>query len=134
MRLLAGESRDDFEDLYQRILKECSPQGALEEMCVERIVMAHWRLRRLWRVEAEVMEHLMNEEAEPQDKKADTRLGVSMQRELNQAVSFESLQRYEVAIERQLRRAIGEFLLMRKIIPNLAEGDARIIAYQKLLG
>lgn len=133
--ILADESIDEFEALRQRLLKQYSTQDPLEEMCIERILMCHWRLRRMWRVEAESMNNLQQKKSsdDPDSPVDNTALGVSVREELNTCVSFESLQRYEAAIERQLRRAIGELLLMRKIIPNLEKGEGKIIAMQKLL-
>ena len=45
---------DDFEfdALHQRLWHDFSPAGALEEMLVDQIVTAHWRLRRALKAEA----------------------------------------------------------------------------------
>jgi len=43
---LHQESAEEFEALHQRFVDDLQPQGALEEMLVDQIVAAHWRLRR----------------------------------------------------------------------------------------
>lgn len=43
---LHQESAEEFEALHQRFVDDLQPQGALEEMQVDQIVAAHWRLRR----------------------------------------------------------------------------------------
>src|SRR5918911_4674995 len=50
--LLPGEDEDAFAELDERLRAELQPVGELESLLVERIIAAHWRLRRLGRVEA----------------------------------------------------------------------------------
>ena len=50
--LLPGEDGAALEELADRLRAELRPAGELESLLVERIVAAHWRLRRLGRVEA----------------------------------------------------------------------------------
>jgi hypothetical protein len=52
--LLPGEDGAALEELAERLRAELRPAGDLEGLLVERIVAAHWRLRRLGRVEAGV--------------------------------------------------------------------------------
>ncbi len=42
----------EFADLHQRLWQDLLPAGPLEEMLVDRIVTAHWRLRRALKAEA----------------------------------------------------------------------------------
>ena len=48
--LVAGqyyqEDREEFEALHRRFAEDLQPEGPLEEMLVDQIVTAHWRLRR----------------------------------------------------------------------------------------
>jgi len=46
------ESRRDLEDIYERFWQEYSPVGPVEEMLVDQIITAHWRLRRALRAES----------------------------------------------------------------------------------
>jgi hypothetical protein len=46
------ESRRDLEELYERFWQQYSPVGPVEEMLVDQIITAHWRLRRALRAES----------------------------------------------------------------------------------
>jgi len=50
--LLPGEDAAALRELGERLRAELRPVGELEGLLVDRIVAAHWRLRRLGRVEA----------------------------------------------------------------------------------
>ncbi len=43
---LRHESAEELEALHQRFLEDLQPEGPLEEMLVDQIITAHWRLRR----------------------------------------------------------------------------------------
>jgi hypothetical protein len=49
--VLPGEDADAFEDLWNRVRADLSPVGPIEELLVDRVVNAMWRLRRLARAE-----------------------------------------------------------------------------------
>ena len=49
--VLPGEDADAFEDLWNQVRADRSPVGPIEEVLVDRIVNAMWRLQRLARVE-----------------------------------------------------------------------------------
>jgi hypothetical protein len=49
--VLPGEDADAFEDLWKEVWAELSPVGPIEELLVERVVNAMWRLRRSARAE-----------------------------------------------------------------------------------
>ena len=48
--LVAGrhyrENQDELEALHQRLWQQLQPEGPMEEMLLDQIVTAHWRLRR----------------------------------------------------------------------------------------
>ena len=46
------ERSKEFEELRERLREELAPVGAVEEMLVDRVVTAHWRLRRAMTAEA----------------------------------------------------------------------------------
>jgi len=50
--LLPGEDEATLRELGERLRAELQPVGELENLLVDRIIAAHWRLRRLGRVEA----------------------------------------------------------------------------------
>src|SRR5829696_2675075 len=57
--LLPGEDEEALRELDERLRDELQPAGALEDLLVDRITSALWRLRRLGRVEAGIfaLEH-----------------------------------------------------------------------------
>src|SRR6266404_4381395 len=50
--LRVRERRKDFQELRQRLWEELAPVGTVEEMLVDRIATAHWRMRRALMAEA----------------------------------------------------------------------------------
>jgi hypothetical protein len=50
--LLPGEDEEALRELSEHLRAELQPVGYLEDLLVERIIAAYWRLRRLGRVEA----------------------------------------------------------------------------------
>ncbi len=52
--LLPGEDEGALRELGERLRDELQPVGELENLLVDRIVEAVWRLRRLGRVEASI--------------------------------------------------------------------------------
>ena len=53
--LLPGEDEQALKELNENLLAELQPVGELEDVLVDRIVAAHWKLRRLGRVEAKIL-------------------------------------------------------------------------------
>ena len=54
--LAPGEDRATLEELGENLRAELEPVGALEDLFVEQIIAAYWKLRRLWRVEAGIFD------------------------------------------------------------------------------
>ena len=50
--ILFDETEEEFEDFYAELRAAHAPVDAAEAAVVERIAVAHWRLRRVWRAEA----------------------------------------------------------------------------------
>jgi hypothetical protein len=50
--LLPGEDEEALKELGERLRDELQPVGELENLLVDRIISAYWRLSRLGRVEA----------------------------------------------------------------------------------
>lgn len=48
----ADESEQEFRTLHQELVTDLEPDGTLETLCVERIAIALWRLRRVYKAEA----------------------------------------------------------------------------------
>src|SRR5215210_7482271 len=60
--LLPGEDEEALMELYERLREDLQPVGEFENLLVVRIVIAHWRLSRLARVEAGIFARELNAE------------------------------------------------------------------------
>ena len=71
--LVPGEDEAALKELGERLRDELQPVGELENLLVDRIIAAHWRLRRLGRVEDGIFAwELYGEMADRTRKEADT--------------------------------------------------------------
>jgi hypothetical protein len=110
--LILGEDEAAFKYLDERLRNELQPVGELENMLVDRIVVARWRLRRLGRVEADIFTNF--------SRVADN-LGGAFMEDSHRANAFSKLSRYETPIERSLYKALHE--LQRLQAERRAEGS-----------
>jgi hypothetical protein len=108
--LLPGEDEEALKGLDEVLRAELQPVGELENLLVDNIVAAHWRLRRLRRVEAGIFaRELSRGFAREAETETDTAtLGMSFIRDANGSNAFSKLSRYETAIERSLYKALHE--------------------------
>jgi hypothetical protein len=60
--LLPGEDEEALRELGERLRNELQPAGELENLLVDRIISAYWRLRRLGRVETGIFAWERSEE------------------------------------------------------------------------
>jgi hypothetical protein len=121
--LLPGEDEAALQELGERLRDELQPVGELEGMLVDRVIAAHWRLRRLGRVEAGIFVRELSRGSDREvNSETDTAtLGMSFIRDANGANAFSKLSRYETAIERSLFKALHE--LQRLQAARGAEGN-----------
>jgi hypothetical protein len=107
--LLSSEDTAEYEALAERLHDDLEPDGPLEEILIDRILAATWRLLRAQRIEAGIFTF------------ADSALGAAVNRALggdastrlstafaNQAHEFTILGRYETTHERALYRAVAQ--------------------------
>ena len=112
--LLPGEDEDALRKLGERLRTELQPVGELENMLVDRIISAHWRLRRLGRVEAGIFTYKYygtlsdTREMEPMQEANTTTLGNAFVTDAIETNAFSKLSRYETTIERSLFKALHE--------------------------
>ncbi len=108
--LLPGEDAETLKALGQSLRGELQPVGELEDLLVDRIIAAHWRLRRLGRVEAGIFEFEISAASSTSiaGKTNTIALGLSFIRDGNGANAFSKLSRYETTIERSLYKALHE--------------------------
>jgi hypothetical protein len=121
--LLPGEDEAALQELGERLRDELQPVGELEGILVDRVIAAHWRLRRLGRVEAGIFVRELSRGIDREvNSETDTAtLGMSFIRDANGANAFSKLSRYETAIERSLFKALHE--LQRLQAARGAEGN-----------
>ena len=101
------ENRKQFERLLTQLRDKLNPDGILEEMLVEKIAVAYWRLRRALRAEAgEINDNLCY----ARDYRLQTHPGTLALP--SRCVTLKV--RYETAIERQLHRAIDQLRSLQK--------------------
>src|SRR5215211_8060670 len=60
--LLRGEDEATLKEFSEGLMAELQPEGVLENMLIEDIIAAHWRLRRLRRVDAGIFTRQLYEE------------------------------------------------------------------------
>ena len=102
------ENRKQFERLLTQLRDKLNPDGILEEMLVEKIAVAYWRLRRALRAEAgEINDNLCY----ARDYQIQTHPGTLA---LPSRGDTLKIVRYETAIERQLHRAIDQLRSLQK--------------------
>jgi hypothetical protein len=61
--LLPGEDETTLKDLSKGLMADLQPEGVLETILVGDIIAAHWKLRRLRRVEADIFARQLREES-----------------------------------------------------------------------
>ena len=111
---------------------DLKPEGAMEEILVDRIVAAAWRLRRAYRVEAGVFTEEMEDESlnvfgrMTQGEDYKPTLGMAFIRDANDTNALTKLSRYETALERGLTSALHELQRLqalragRQVFPPVA--------------
>jgi len=116
--LVRGEERRALAELRERLNSDLSPVGALEEILVDRIVCAVWRLKRCLRMERGIVEYKTADDdipAIPNSPAWDLR-----KKEGFKAIKLTSederlclLLRYETTIERQMYKALHELIRLQ---------------------
>jgi len=131
-QLIAGEDLAEYQAFQSRLHGQLNPVGALEDVFSERVIAATWRLRRIGRMETEmidkVLEKALREKRDhtyhPKKERVDVIFGTvlaSPEHDLNsislgEAVTQQmqsndvigKLHRYEAHIERSLFRCLHE--------------------------
>ena len=63
--VISGEDHSEFDDFRQSLLDDLSPSGQLEHLLADRIVTYFWKLRRSGRIENNLLDLLLSDQAEP---------------------------------------------------------------------
>lgn len=96
--LIRDEKQEDLEQFRQMVYETLCPQGAVEELLVEKIINATWRLRRLTQAESELFNY---DSSYYKNSIKQAFCG-------NSGTSLQTLSRYETALERSFYKAMHE--------------------------
>lgn len=101
--LMAGESEAELEELRRAVLEDIKPEGAVEALLAEHVVANEWRLRRLYRMEVELLGvHRYS------PKNEDDGLGRALMRDAHHGDVMPKLARYDGTLRRGQMRALHE--------------------------
>jgi hypothetical protein len=118
--IVGEESHDEFENAMEEHIRLPRPENNVELTIVENIVSAFWRTRRLWAIEARLMEQRFGDQRTGDDidrlAGAFTALAASGELAL--------LERYEARLHRMYRRSIQNLQLLREMNPPNEPGDS----------
>jgi hypothetical protein len=116
--LLAHEDENSLVELGKRLRHQLAPVGELEIMLVDRVIAAFWRLRRILRIEKDLVDKKVSEEigkkamvvwGRKKNKDSSPPPPVNMYEALEYKFRyFETFQRYEAYIERGMYKALHE--------------------------
>jgi hypothetical protein len=116
--VLAAESREQYQEMLDTYLQQFQPEGPIEHDLVEEMVVAKWRQRRLWAIEADLLEDQMilqkaKLDADDTDYDAITPLSFAYDALSNSTLSF--LTRNESRLERAYNRALKALLDLQRL-------------------
>ena len=131
-QLIAGEDRAEYQAFYDALHRQLVPCGAMEEVLAERVIAGFWRLRRIGRMETEMIDKVLEDAwrekksrtyhpkkeridgifgtalASPEHDLNTISLGEAVTRQIQSSDVIGKLHRYEAHMERGLYRALHE--------------------------
>ena len=115
--VLRTEDRAEFVAFRDRMAEDLRPEGELEETLAERVAGQWWRLKRVARMESALIEHDLGEMDDAlgspiSDRRSQDALAASLGA---QFCPYETLRRYERAIERGLDSTMRQFREAQKL-------------------
>jgi translation elongation factor EF-Ts len=102
--VLENEKQREFNKLTRQLVAELAPQGILEKMVVEQIIVTYWRLKRFLKLENEVF-LLSGKPTLSIDRRDPVAHFVDFVR---RNPSFELLSRYNATLLRSFYRSVNE--------------------------
>jgi hypothetical protein len=116
--VLKGESREQFQEMLDVYIRQFQPDGQAEFDLVEEMVAAKWRERRLWAIEADLLEDEVIVQQQQLDRNGDTYSQITplsfAYRELAKS-SLPFLNRHESRLERAYSRSLKTLLELQRI-------------------
>lgn len=103
--LTKSEKPEDLDALKEDMYRELQPQGIVEEMLVDKMINAVWRLRRVARADTSIMDDGLNVFGKAKSPDAPFR----------QHNCLSSMLKYEAALERAYYRAKHELERMKDV-------------------
>ena len=129
--LLSNESRESFAALLAAYTEKFQPRDEVEADLVEEMVVAKWRQRRLWSMEAAALDHRMDKKRGEVDKEMEktdepTRSALAFSSLESNDKSMSLFLRYEGRMRRGYKRALADFQIMCDIEngPNEPNSDS----------
>lgn len=113
--LLPGEDRSVFAALMAEFVERFQPLDGVELGLVEEMAACHWRLRRNWSAESELIAQAMDRQAPatPRAGRRNALLGNAF-KDLAAAPELHLLNRYETRLHRMYQRALRNLLDLRE--------------------
>ena len=118
--LTTFDDPEELERFSQRLWLDLDPVGQVEIILAERILAAAWRLRRLVRIESEILERGFEKSKSllPLHEKYDPHttppsLGSSVAENINSVDTYGKLSWHEAALERSLHRNLNQLQKFR---------------------
>ena len=131
--VILGESARSFRR-FSRMVKqeELKPRTAMESILADRIVCLLWRLKRLERVERDIISGDVERWSTPRSRGRLElpALGAAMVGRLSNRDTFGKLSRYETAIERSLMRMRAEFCKLQEARQAQMTKDEEVMTNQ----
>jgi hypothetical protein len=109
--LLATEDESALVDMGKRMRHDLAPAGELEMILVDRIISAAWRLRRVLKIENDLIDTKISSELANYRRKKGGEIQVNLWEAMNGYKTLDNvamLNRYEAHIERGMYKAIAE--------------------------
>ena len=123
--LVGGEDPADYDALLDSLVADFAPHGANEQMLVEKLAIALWKMKRLHGAEAATVKHNQrNTRAQYASKSEEEKVGLITEQAI-QALPANSLSfiRYQAQLEGQYYRAMTMLQLVQERRAQLAVID-----------
>jgi hypothetical protein len=119
-RVLSNENQEEFDELIAEYHRTFKPANTHEEFLVEEMAQARWRLARVRRLEAELIDDMVTHRGSTD---ADAMMVAALRNDTTRA--FTTLQRYATPLQRAAFRALDQLLALRKREAQAARDAAR---------